>query len=467
MNEHIFREYDIRAKIGSELLIEEVYGIAQAIAFYLHEKNPALKTVAVGADGRTHSPEIKQLVCKALQDSGLDVVFVGVCPTPVVYFATFTLPVDAGLMITASHNGPEYNGIKISLGKNPVWGKELQVVKQYAVTNMHIKTEHKGAYSEINLIETYINWLHDHFKDLVGMDYKAILDCGNGAAGTVLPQLVAKMEWPNVDLLYAEVDGTYPHHEADPTVAENMEDVKKIVTTSDDYDIAMGFDGDCDRMSPMTKAGELVSGDKLLALFAREVLEANPHAAVVFDVKCSQGLVELLEQWKAKPVMSPSGHSLIKNNMKQHNALLAGELSCHFFFHDRYFGYDDGIYAMMRLFELLIKRDDSLDNLLKIFPKKFSTIELRIPCPEDRKVAVVNDVKQHFMSRSDVNVITIDGIRVTFEYGWAIVRSSNTQPAITVRFEGNSEQALEKIKREFYDVLKPHIGSILDSYITF
>ncbi len=457
MNDIIFRQYDIRGKVGSEMSVDETFAIAQAIAFYFIQKNPHMKTVAVGADGRTHSPEIKERVCSALTESGLNVVFVGVCPTPVLYFALFTLPVDAGIMITASHNGPEYNGLKICLGKESVWGEQIQEIKKMVKTGQQVENAAPGMYKEEMLIPAYIAWMVDHFTHLKNMNLKAVVDCGNGAAGTVLPQLIKAMNWPHIKLLHEKVDGTYPNHEADPTVEKNMQDVKKVLETTDTQ-IGLGLDGDCDRMAAMTKKGELVEGDKLLALFAKEIIADRPGAKIVFDIKCSSGLAELLTAWGAVPVMSPSGHSIIKDQMKKNNALLAGELSCHFFFSDRYFGYDDGIYAMMRLFELLVKSNKTLDELLAIFPQKYSTREIRISCAQQELPKILSHLHKELTARSDAQLITIDGIRVSFPHGWAIVRQSNTQPVICLRFEGNSPSELDRIKKDFIAYLQPFIN---------
>ncbi|OQA34559.1 MAG: Phosphomannomutase/phosphoglucomutase [Candidatus Dependentiae bacterium ADurb.Bin331] len=456
MNDIIFRQYDIRGKVGSEMSVDETFAIAQAIAFYFIQKNPHIKTVAVGADGRTHSPEIKEQVCRALTQSGLDVVFVGVCPTPVLYFALFTLPVDAGIMITASHNGPEYNGLKICLGKESVWGEQIQEIKNFVKAKKNARNSTIGSYKEQLLIPAYIAWMVDQFGHLKNMQLKAVVDSGNGAGGTVLPHLVKAMNWSNVTLLHEGVDGTYPNHEADPTVEKNMCDVKAVLQTTDTQ-IGIGLDGDCDRMAAMTKKGQLVEGDKLLALFAKEIIAHQPGAKIVFDIKCSSGLPELLTAWGAVPVMSPSGHSIIKDQMKKNNALLAGELSCHFFFSDRYFGYDDGIYAMMRLFELLIHSNKSLDELLLVFPHKYSTREIRISCAPNDMPKIIAHIHAQLAQRDDAQIITIDGIRANFSHGWAIVRQSNTQPVICLRFEGNTPAELVRIKRDFIEYLQQFI----------
>jgi len=487
----IFKEYDIRGVVGRELLVDQVYDLTRAILFYMHEEKPDLKTIAVGMDGRLHSQAIKDEMCRAIQDSGMDVLFVGMCPSPVLYFALHTQPVDAGLMITASHNAKEYNGIKICLGKESVWGTQIQEIKELYKQKKQIVSAARGAYEERLIIPVYVDWLAKHFSHLVDMPLAAVVDCANAAGGTVLPALVGRMQWPNVTVLFAEVDGNYPNHEADPTVEENMEDVKRILMKENgsfpqDFGtgiqdelplktslfakaspdasgrtdwkpvLGIGLDGDCDRMAAMTRAGFLVPGDQLLALFAQQVVKDNPGAAVVFDIKSSSGLAEVLEQLHAKPILSATGHSNIKQAMKKSNALLGGELSCHFFFHDRYFGYDDGIYAMMRLFEILSQSDKTLEQLLMVFPKKFSSREYRIACREEDKKAIIQTVHDFFAKRSDAELVTIDGVRATMPEGWGIVRSSNTQPVISMRFESDSSNGLQVVKQLFIDALTPY-----------
>lgn len=456
MNDVIFREYDIRGKVGSELILDQVYDLTRAIIAYCIQHNPHIKSFAIGMDGRTHSSHIKQEMCRAFVDSGIDVQFIGVCTSPVLYFALHTLPVDGGLMITASHNAKEYNGIKICLGKNVVWGKELKVINQMYREKRAVKASKKGMIHDYEIIPSYINWLSSHFAHLKNMPLSAVVDCGNGAAGTVLPALTRAMGWQKVQLLYEEVDGTYPNHEADPTVAANMADVKNMLAQSN-VQLGIGLDGDCDRMVPMTKEGSLVPGDQLLAVFAQQVLEQNRGASVVFDVKSSSGLVELLVRWGAKPIMSPAGHAIIKDMMKKHGALLGGELSCHFFFYDRYFGYDDGVYAMLRLFEIIHSSDKTLTELLACFPTKYSSREMRVICDEAKKNTIVDAMKKHFSMRNDVTMVTIDGIRVTMPYGWGIIRASNTQPALSIRCESDSRIGLIHVLQDFIDALRAHL----------
>lgn len=465
MLDTIFREYDIRGKVGSELIIEDVYDLARAIAFYFSQKKVTVKTVAVGMDGRLHSPAIKEMVCKALLDSGLDVVFIGVCPSPVLYFALHTLSVDAGLMITASHNPKEYNGLKLCLGHQSVWGLQVKDIRELFKAKAHIVATTQGALTEFSLIDTYVTWLADHFSHLKNMHLSAVVDCGNGAAGTVMPLLVKKMGWSNVRLLYEEVDGTYPNHEADPVKEKNMADVKNVLMETD-IELGIGLDGDADRMAPMSKSGYLVPGDKMLALFAQHVLQDYPGASVVLDIKSSSALIELMQQWGARPCLSPSGHAIIKDQMRQYQSVLGGELSCHFFFNDRYFGYDDGIYAMLRLMEIVIYTGKTLDELLTQFPTRYSTSEIHLACAEDQKKVIVEDIKKIFASRSDMTMITIDGVRVTMADSWGIIRASNTQPMLSLRFESESLQGLERIKHEFCDVLELYFEPALLRQIT-
>lgn len=452
MVDHIFRQYDIRGKIGPELAISEIYALVQSIAYYFKEQAPDIKTVAVGADGRIHSPAIKEQICRGLQDAGLDVIFIGICPTPVLYFSLFQLPVDAGLMITASHNGKDYNGIKICLNKESVWGKQIQEIKHLYKEEKYIKAQKLGVYQECPMIETYVMWLADHFAHLKKMQLSAIIDCGNGAGGTVLPLLCKIMEWENIKLLYSEIDGTYPHHEADPTQEQNMLDIKAILNNSDIH-IGIGLDGDADRMVPMTKKGELVLGDKLLALYAQEIVQNYQNFSVVYDIKCSAGLPEVLQSLGITPYMSPTGHSIIKMNLKKYAAILAGELSCHFFFADRYFGYDDGIYAMMRLFEILCRTDKTLDELLLIFPKKIATREIRFACDYEMQNIILEQVYTYFKSNTSAEINTLDGIRAALHGGWGILRQSHTQPVLSARFEADTFEQIMYIKKEFIHAL--------------
>lgn len=460
MKASIFREYDIRGIVGDELPIEKTYDLARAIATYMVQKHPESFRFIVGRDGRTHSPLIHQNVVAALCDMGFDVIDIGVCPTPAVYFAVQRLHIPTAFAITASHNPKEYNGIKMW----NIWGHQIQAIRKiYEEKSFRPADAGKvGVVHSYNIIDDYIDYLANHFQHLQNLDINAIFDCGNGSGGTVMPALIKKMNWKNVKLLFAEVDGLFPNHEADPTVPENMRDVAQALRDNPQLEIGLGLDGDCDRMNPMTKEGELVSGDKMLALFAQKILLKHPHATIVCDIKSSSGLLDALNLWGAKVCIAPSGHSIIKNAMAQTNALLGGELSCHFFFHDRYFGYDDGIYAALRTLELLHESNQTLSMLLNVIPQKVSSPEIRIACDSDAdKTKIVEEIKQVFAARRDLELITIDGIRAQMDYGWGLVRASNTQPAISLRFESDTAEGLAHVKTDFYQILAPYFDEKL------
>jgi phosphomannomutase/phosphoglucomutase len=457
MKDTIFREYDIRGIVGSELMIENAYDLGRAIALYLTQLNGTLKKIAVGMDVREHSPAIKEEICRALLDSGLDVIFIGVCTSPMMYFATYTMAVDGGVMVTASHNPKEYNGLKISLGTTSLWGKQIKEIAKLYIENQHRIVESPGHYSEHLIKDDYIAWHVEKFSHLKGMDMPAVIDCGNGSAAVVIPEIVRAMEWNNMHLLCSTIDPTFPNHEADPTVAKNMQDVHHTLQTTGAI-VGVGFDGDADRMGAMTKEGNLVAGDKLIAVFAEPMIKEHPGMTVVYNVVCSAGLTELLESWGAQTIITPVGHSIIEESMHKHHALLGGETSCHFFFKDRHFGYDDGIYAMFRLFELLVQSKKSLSELLKVFPPKVTSPEFRIPCDEINKYAMVQEMKGLFYQKKDVKILAIDGVRVATDYGWGIIRASNTQPVLSIRFEANSERDLQRIKEEFISVLSRYFS---------
>ena len=459
MHDSLFREYDLRGKVGSELSLEHVYDLGRALAYYFVHQDVPVKTIAVGMDGRIHSPVIKQELVRAFCDSGIDVIFVGVCPTPVLYFSMHTIPVDAGIMITASHNGKEYNGIKIVLAKAALWGSQLQLLKQFFLERKEHKTLKQGDYTQYPMVKRYTNWLVKRFAHLKKSPLSLILDMGNGATGVVVPELIEQLEWDQAQLLYADIDGTFPNHEPDPVVPENMQIMRSMLIEGK-AQFGIGFDGDGDRMVVYNHLGQIIEGDKLLALFARDILQQFPGSTILYDIKCARFVPELIQSWSGKAIVSRSGHSIIKHEMKKHQAIFGGELSCHFFFNDSYFGYDDGIYAALRLCQLMHKTGD-LQALLDVIPQSYSTPEIRIACAQEIHTKLIASTYNFFSARQDAQVSTLDGVHATLPYGWGLVRASQTQPSISLRFESSTPEGLEKVKEDFYTALKSYMDPLL------
>lgn len=455
MNDIIFREYDIRGIVGTDLLIDEIYNLGRAIAAYFIDHQATTRTVAVAMDGRVHSDAIRKPLIQALLESGLDVVFIGVCPSPVLYFALHQLDVQAGIMITASHNPADYNGLKLCLGAQSLWGGQVREIARYYKQRKCVMPLQHGSYREHVLVSDYVHFLSEHFKGLRNSSLAAVVDCGNGAAGAVMPALCEIMGWNNVQLLYPEIDGTYPNHEADPVVEKNMKDVRATLMSDSSLELGVGLDGDCDRMAAMTKTGYLVPGDKLLAVFAKSLITTCDTMHVVCDVKSSSSVINLLKHWGVAVHMSPAGHAIVKEYMKRNNAVIGGELSCHFIFSDRYFGYDDGIYAMMRLFEIISYTGKSLDDLITMFPKTYTSPEFRIVCSRNDRDAALEAVKAYFSSKKNVEYVFIDGVRVTLDYGWAIMRASNTQEVMSIRFESESLEGMLCMQHDCVQALQP------------
>jgi len=465
MKDSVFREYDIRGIVGEELNLDQVYKLGCAIAYYFAQHNPELKTVVVGRDARSHSPLIKKELFRALTDAGLTVLNVGICSSPVIYFGLHTQKIDAGIMITASHNPAAYNGLKICLGTTSLSGEAIREIRTLYKQNKKLeKLERPGDVKNINLVDLYVDWITNHFVHLKNMDVPLIVDCGNGTSGPELLKVIDKLCWTGVDVLYADADGTFPNHEADPSVEKNMQDVKEALIKGK-YLFGIGLDGDGDRMGAMTKGGTLIPADRLLALFAQPLFadaqKNYSNTGVVFDIRSSQGLVDLLTEWGTNSYWSPAGHSNIKKSMKEKNALLGGEMSCHFMFADKYFGYDDGIYAALRLIEIIVASGKSLDELISIFPNKYSSPEIRIRCGQLDTRLVVKDVHESFARSKKGKLTTIDGVRVECDYGWGLVRESNTQPVLSMRFESDSPQGLQLIKKDFFIILRRYFDDVL------
>lgn len=457
IHKHAFRQYDIRGKVDQELPIDECYRLACALATYILEQHPQAKKIIIARDGRTHSPAIHRQVVQAFFDAGFVVHDTGVCPTPVMYFALHTHDYDAGVMITASHNGPEYNGLKICLKKQSVWGPEIQ--KVYALYLQRAKpTVSAGVsrYQRVNIQQEYVMYMAEHFADLRNYGTSIVFDCGNGAVGAILRDVIDAVGLLHTTIICEEVDGTYPHHPANPVEPENMQMAyQELVEQS--ADLAVGFDGDGDRMAVMTREGELLGGDRLLALFARDILH-DRKGPIVYDGKCSLIVAETVERCGAQAIRSPSGHSIIKTAMHTHKALLGGELSCHFFFADSYFGFDDGIYACLRLLRILLKTGKSLAVLVAEFPLTYSTPELLITCAEEQKKDVMQKVQDYFIAQPALTLCYDDGVRFEHQDGWGLIRASNTQAALCVRCESRTQQGLTELKKWVYTVLSENFS---------
>ena len=441
INPQIFREYDIRGVVNKDLTPDVVRILGKG--FGTHMAQLGRKELVVGRDGRLSSEIYKEALIEGLTSSGCNVVNIGLCPTLVYYFSIFRLDKDGGMMITGSHNPPEFNGFKVSVGKSTIFGEEIQNLRQLIDEGKFIAG--RGNVSQEEIIRPY----HHYIKKNIHIEkrMRVVIDAGNGTAGILAGPLLRDLGC-EVEELYCEVDGRFPNHFPDPTIPGNLKDlidrVKKLRA-----DVGIGYDGDADRIGVVDDQGNIIWGDQLMILFAREILKYKKGASFVAEVKCSQNLFDDIEKHGGKAMMWRTGHSLIKEKMKEEKAALGGEMSGHIFFADRYFGYDDAIYASCRLIELLSKTDQKLSQLLSDVPKTFITPEIRVDCPDEIKFKVVEKVKE--VLRKDYPIIDVDGVRVKFEDGWGLVRASNTQPVLVLRFEALTEKRLQIIRKLIED----------------
>ncbi len=446
----LFREYDIRGIVGEELTEDMAERIGRAYGSLA--VRAGAKAVAVGRDGRTSAMQMRKALLKGLLGCGLDVVDIGVCPTPLLYYALFTLPVGGGVMITASHNPPQYNGFKLCLGKDSMHGEAIQALKA-DIDKGQFETG-RGTVSEHPIIPDYMAFIKKSFAHVTAGALRVVVDCGNGMGGLVGPAAL-RLLGCHVTGMYEDVDGRFPNHDPDPTVTENLQDlIKKVRETKANVGIA--YDGDADRIGAVDEHGDILWGDRLLVLYARDILAEKPGSTVISEVKASQSLYDDIQRRGGRPIMWKTGHSLIKAKMKAERAALAGEMSGHMFFADRYFGYDDAVYASCRLIEILAKAGRPLSTLLADLPATSVTPEIRVDCPDAAKFDLVKKVQTRFMALAKSGhpapglkireVITIDGIRVIFEDGWGLIRASNTQPALVLRFEASSPDRLTAIR---------------------
>ncbi|HLM01744.1 MAG TPA: phosphomannomutase/phosphoglucomutase [Pyrinomonadaceae bacterium] len=439
MNPNIFREYDIRGIVGEHLTDETVSLLAKSIgAFFRRNK---AKRIALGFDARMSSPRFRDLLVAGLNRSGCDVLDIGRVPTPVLYFAVFTLEnVDGGVMITGSHNPPDHNGFKICLGRDALFGAQIQEIREIALAG-NFSAEGSGRVETLEILEDYRREILSRVT-LGDKKLKAVVDAGNGMGGVTAVPIYKAL---GVDLieLFTEPDSNFPNHHPDPTVVENLLDTVEAVKRSG-ADLGIAFDGDGDRIGVVDETGRIIWGDELMVLLSRSVLRENPNATIIAEVKCSQNLFADIEAHGGNALMWKAGHSLIKAKMKETGAVLAGEMSGHIFFADRFYGFDDAAYAGARVLEILSKTDLSLSQMLAGLPATVSTPEIRISCPEEKKFLVVQQIAEEFSRTNEV--ITTDGARISFENGWGLVRASNTQAILVLRFEADSEEKLRVIQ---------------------
>ncbi|MCB2227444.1 MAG: phosphomannomutase/phosphoglucomutase [Desulfarculaceae bacterium] len=436
MNPNIFREYDIRGVVDKEIVDADVVLLGKAIGTYMEGKG--VKRICLGRDCRLSADRYRDLLMEGLLSTGRLVMDIGVVTTPVLYYSVFHFETDGGVMITASHNPGEYNGFKVMIGKSTIHGEEIR--KLYDIAEAGQFTTGEGSREEVDAVTPYSDYLVEHIN--ISRPLKIAIDSGNGTAGPIVLPIMKRLGIEVIPL-YCDMDGTFPNHGADPTVPKNLVDLIAAVREHK-LEAGVAFDGDCDRVGVVDEKGQIIFGDMLLAIFARSILKEHPGALFIGEVKCSKNLYDDIEKHGGQALMWRTGHSLIKQKMAETGALLAGEMSGHMFFKHRWFGFDDGIYAALRFCELLADSKEPLSAWLADMPPVVSTPEIRVECPDDIKFKVVEEVKAKLSP--DYEVIDVDGVRVNFPDGWGLVRASNTQPALVLRFEAQSEARLEEIR---------------------
>ena len=438
MNSSIFREYDIRGLAEKDFDREFALLLGKVHGTIIGQKGA--KRVAVGRDCRATSDVYAEAVIAGLASTGLYVYDIGVCPTPLLYFSLFHLDTDGGIQVTASHNPAEYNGFKLCLGKETLYGGQIQDIRG----KMERKEFEERAGGKVERYEIIPPYYQHLLRDVpkLARPLKVVVDAGSGVGGPIAPPIFRQLGC-TVWEIACTPDGRFPIHHPDPTVPKNLEMLIEKVRC-EKADLGIAYDGDADRIGAVDETGTILWGDELLVLFSRDVLQRNPNAIIISEVKCSQRLYDDIAKNGGKPIMWKAGHSLLKAKMKETHALLAGEMSGHMFFRERYFGYDDAIYASLRLLEILAKSDRPLSTLLSDLPKSLSTPEIRLDCPDDKKFVIAEQATEYFRTRYDI--IDVDGVRIQFPEGWGLIRASNTQPALVLRFEAQSAEKLEEYR---------------------
>jgi len=443
INPYIFREYDIRGKVVEDFSPEVVVLLGRSFGTLV--KRSGGREIAISGDIRLTTPDLINYFKEGVLSTGVDIINIGIVPTPVNYYSLFKLDVAASVQITGSHNPPEFNGFKLSLHKKPVYGEQIQLIKNF-IDKLDFDVG-EGSETRYKILPDY----HSMIKSKINIERKMniVMDCGN-AAGSINAPTIFKDLGIQLTELYCEPDGSFPNHHPDPTVEENLKDLIDEMKTGK-YDAGIAFDGDADRLGVVDETGEIIWADQLIAIFLPDLIE--PGDEIIFDVKCSQSLEDMIKMYKGKPVMWKTGHSLIKNKMSESNCKLGGEMSGHIFFADDYYGYDDAIYVAARLIQLLSKTDKTLSELKSVIPVYHSTPEIRLEADSDEEKFKIAKLAVEYFTKHN-NCITVDGVRIIYDYGWGLVRASNTQPVIVCRFEGNTLDNMNEIKKIVLDKLQ-------------
>ncbi len=440
ITEDIFRAYDIRGIVETALTPDAVRQIGQAFATEARNQNQT--TVVIARDGRLSSPMLSQALSDGLRAGGCDVIDVGMVPTPVLYYATHKLKTGTGIMITGSHNPPQYNGIKMMMAGHTLYGEGIKALYQLIVDNK--LAEGEGSYSEQAVLSDYVERIASDIK--LAKPMRVAIDCGNGVAGVCAIELFTRLGC-EVTELFCDVDGTFPNHHPDPSRPENLVDIMKVVG-DEKLDLGLAFDGDGDRVGVIDDKQKVIWADRQMMLYAEDVLSRKPGAQIIFDIKSSTNLAKVIEQLGGEPLMWKTGHSFIKAKMKETGAELAGEMSGHIFFKERWYGFDDGLYSAARMLEILSKRDEIASDVFNALPDSFNTPELQIQFEEGEHYKFMDKFKRE-ASFPDANIVTIDGMRVNYAEGWGLIRPSNTTPCLVLRFEANTEALLNEIQASF------------------
>ncbi len=436
----IFRAYDIRGVVGDALTPELVYAIGLAIGTEVRLQNQ--HNIAVGRDGRLSGPTLSKALIQGLLDAGIDVIDIGLAPTPVLYFAASTLNTTSGVMLTASHNPKNYNGLKTIIHHETLAEDRIQTLYRRIVEEDFLRGQ--GQYSTLSILDTYIQNITQHIH--LAKTMNIVIDCGNGITGIIARQLFEALGC-KVTALYEEVDGNFPNHHPDPSEPKNLVSLIETVKTQK-ADIGFAFDGDGDRCGVITDQGENIWADRQMMLFSMDLLERHPGAEILFDVKCTRYLPQIIKAHGGKPFMWKTGHSLLKNKMREKGALLAGEMSGHVFFKERWYGFDDGLYTACRLLEILSKDTRPSSEIFQALPDSVNTPELKLSVPEKEKFSFMEKLIAHFHVK-DAHISTIDGLRVELPYGWGLIRPSNTTPYLILRFEADTQKGLSDIQAIF------------------